>query len=698
MLRALLLVLFTLLPLGATAQQAATLIADRIEATADRKLIASGSVEVFFDGTLLSAERIIYDQTEDRLSIEGPILITSDDGQILTARQATLDAKLETGILLGARLVLNERLQIAANQVTRLGSSTTQAYKVAATSCAVCGTRAPLWQIRAREVTHDQEAKLLYFKDTEFLLRGVPIVALPRLRMPDPTQTRATGFLIPEIRSNDQLGIGIRTPYFIKWGDRRDVTIAPFLTETSSTLELRYRQAFDRGTIQIDAAASRDTLVPDRLRSYIDAQGRFDVGQDYVLDLSLRAVSDSGYLLQYGYSDSNRLDSSIKLSRYLPDRLSEVELAYYSTLTSTLQNSNPPPTVFEWQSERKLDTIAGGTAMIGAKLEGVVRSGTTTASSRDIFHFGARASWDRQWIAPLGFVVESEAGVILDQYAFRDDTVFTRPVARATPRGQITLRWPLAKNGARFQHIIEPVVSLGWSRTYGGAIPNEDSVRTELDEGNLLSLGRFAGDDGTENGPRGAIGLAWQSFDENCFATRLLAGRAFRGKSTDFSASSGLESLQSDWLIAGRLGLANGFSAAGRALIKDDLSTAKASAEIAWANDRVALTAAYVYLDPDAVEGRTQAVSEWTFDGSVRVNAQWTLAANGRYDIVTRKAARAGVGFGWENECIKVNLTADKRFTSSSTVEPTTDFGLSIELLGFGAGPVGVAAVQSCKQ
>ncbi len=694
MLRALILSLLVLLPLSAAAQEAATLIADRIEATSDRKLIASGSVEVFFDGTLLSAEKIIYDQREDQLTIDGPILITSSDGQIMTARQATMDAKLETGILLGARLVLNERLQIAANQITRLGNQTTQAYKVAATSCSVCDGQPPLWQIRAKEVTHDQDAKLLYFKDTQFLFRGVPIVAIPRLRMPDPTQTRATGFLIPELRSNDKLGIGVRTPYFIKWGENRDITIAPFLTQSSSTLELKYRQAFDRGTLQMEAAASQDTLVPDRLRSYIDAQGRFDLGRDYVLDMSLRAVSDSGYLLQYGYSDSNRLDSSIKVSRYNQLSLSELELAYYLTLTTTLQNSNPPPIVLEWQNERQFNNIAGGHALWSAKLEALLRNGT----ARDVLHIGTSASWDRRWIAPLGLVFDTEVGLKLDQYAFRDDVTYATPVARATPLGQVTLRWPLSKNGAKFQHIVEPMATIGWARAFGGAIPNEDSIRAELDEGNLLELSRFPGDDGTENGTRAAIGLAWQSFDENGFSTRLLAGRALRGTSSDFSSSSGLSSLRSDWLIAGRIGLSNGFSAAGRALIKDDFATSKASAEIAWANERVALTAAYVYLDPDTNEGRTSAVSEWTFDGSVRVNDKWSLAANGRYDIVSRKAARAGVGFGWENECVKVNLTADKRFTSSSTVEPTTDFGLSIELLGFGAGPVGAAAVQHCSQ
>ena len=68
-------------PGGLMAQDAATLIADRLEIAADSRLIAEGSVEVFYQGRRLTAQRIVFDQTADRLTIEGPIRLTdAEDG------------------------------------------------------------------------------------------------------------------------------------------------------------------------------------------------------------------------------------------------------------------------------------------------------------------------------------------------------------------------------------------------------------------------------------------------------------------------------------------------------------------------------------------------------------------------------------------------------------------------------------------
>ena len=106
--RFLLTLLLTLLPMLASAQGAATLVADSVVVPAGgQQLIAQGNVEVFFDGTRLSAQRITFDQATDRLTIEGPLFVTGTDGMIFTADSASLDPQLRNGILRGARLVLD---------------------------------------------------------------------------------------------------------------------------------------------------------------------------------------------------------------------------------------------------------------------------------------------------------------------------------------------------------------------------------------------------------------------------------------------------------------------------------------------------------------------------------------------------------------------------------------------------------------
>ena len=74
---------FSALPLRA--QEAATLIADRLQLAGDGVIIAEGTVEVFQGGTRLPASRVIYDRTNETLQIEGPNTMVSPDGLVMSA-------------------------------------------------------------------------------------------------------------------------------------------------------------------------------------------------------------------------------------------------------------------------------------------------------------------------------------------------------------------------------------------------------------------------------------------------------------------------------------------------------------------------------------------------------------------------------------------------------------------------------------
>lgn len=173
----------------------AMLVADSVFITPERELVAEGNVEVFQGETRLRAKRITFDQETETLNIEGPIRIEDGSETVVLADAASLDSGLQNGLLLGARLVMDQQLQMAALQMNRVSGRYTQLFKTAVTSCHVCEDgRPPLWQIRARRVIHDQEEKQLYFEDAQFRILDVPVMYLPRFRLPDPTLERGQGF------------------------------------------------------------------------------------------------------------------------------------------------------------------------------------------------------------------------------------------------------------------------------------------------------------------------------------------------------------------------------------------------------------------------------------------------------------------------------------------------------------------------
>ncbi|MFQ1699945.1 LPS-assembly protein LptD [Loktanella agnita] len=687
----LLLLILMLLPQLGRAQGAATLVADDVILTADEQLIASGNVEVLYDGTTLRAARIIYDSEGDRLTIEGPIVIRAADGTLLTANRAELDPTLENGILLGARLVLDQKLQMAANQIDRREGRYSQLYKTVATSCQICGDSAPLWEIRAERVVHDDVERQLYFENATFHIKGLPLLWLPRMRLPDPQLNRANGLLIPEQRNTSQLGSGLKIPYFITLGDHRDVTLTPYISAETRTLELIYRQAFVNGDLRVEGAVSDDTLLPEN-RSYLFANGRFALPRAYQLTFDIEAVSDPAYLLDYGYSDKDRLDSAISLLRVTDTTLFETRFTYHQTLRDDESNASLPPIVADVTYETRLRPAFGGTLTLGADFDTAYRySDTDGDAGRDVSRAGGQARWQDSWLFDGGVVAKFQTALRADYYNVEDDSAYTENDVRVAPAIGAELRWPLGRQmPSGTAHLIEPVMAVSGAETFGSTPPNEDSTRTEFGPANLTALSRFPGEDAVETDSQAALGVTWTRTGAEGLTSLLSFGRVVRGREiTEYSRSSGLDGLRSDWLIAGQITTPDGFIIDAQALVDEDRGLNRATGRIAWQNDEVALRADYIWQGKDAAEDRPDTISEWTLESEFTLTDAWSLGLDARYDVAADRPVRGEIGLQWRNECVTVDVSASRRYTSSTTVDPTTTFGLSASLSGFSSNRSG---------
>jgi LPS-assembly protein len=688
-------------PLSLTAQGTASLVADSVLVVGETQLIATGNVQAFYAGASLSASRITYDRPSDRLIIEGPIFLREANGDILTADRAELDPRFENGLLRGARLVLDQQVQLAANQISRVEDGRYSALtRTVATSCQVCGTRAPLWEIRAESVIHDTEARQLYFEDASLLVRGVPVFWLPRMRLPDPTLDRATGFLTPSIPTTNALGIGIKLPYFIRLGDRADLTLTPYVSAFTNTLEARYRQAYLRGDIEIRGAVSRDDLRPDETRSYIEATGRFDLGRDVRLSFGAEAVSDPAYLSDYGYSEADRLVSGLQVVRVDGNDLFFAQGNAYTSLRDGEVDSSLPPVVLSFGVERRIVPVSlGGVLTLGVSGDALTRDfDLNPDDARDMARLGLMAAYRTDWIAPAGLVATVDADLRLDYYGVNDD-----PLAesgwRLGPSAALTLRWPLvrAQAGGVVQ-VIEPVVSLGFSDSLGIAPPNEDARLAELDEGNLFALTRAPGQDAREVGTRLSAGIGWTRTAPGGEVASLSFGRILQSEAQPaYSLESGLSSATSDWLLSAGLDTAGGFGVDLRTLFDETGTFNKTETRLDWTNDRIGLAAAYLWLPADPSRDRDGPASEWRIDATAQVTPNWAISADGRYDVAADQLARAGIGVGWQNECVTVDLSAERRYSSFADTEPTTSYNLTINLTGFSTGRSSAGPTGQCR-
>lgn len=188
-----------------------------------------------------------------------------------------------------------------------------------------------------------------------------------------------------------------------------------------------------------------------------------------------------------------------------------------------------------------------------------------------------------------------------------------------------------------------------------------------------------------ERGIRANLGVTWLRHDPAGWTLGVAAGRVIRAEDLgQFTAASGLDGAQSDWLVAWQLGTPNGLSLTNRLLLDDGLTLTKGELRMGVTAERYAVSAGYVYVRDDPAENRPDPTEELVFDSSVKLSRGWTARLSGRYDVVLDRASRAGAALAFRNECLLVDLSLSRRFTSSTSVTPTTEFGLSVELLGFG--------------
>lgn len=706
---------FVLSALPALSQQGpleedVVLVADNVFVTSDNILVAKGQVEALQGDVRFRANKIEYDGNTGIITVTGPIHIQQNDYVRIVASYAELDKGFRQAVLKSARLVMNDQVQMAAAEMHRVNGRYNVLRKTTVTSCQVCNNgKPPLWQIRARRVVHDQEERQVYFDHAHVRVLDIPIFYFPQLRMPDPTLKRASGFLIPEFRQNSALGFGVKIPYFLKLGDHKDLLLTPYLSEHSTTLEFRYRQAYKNGRMEWNGAVSDDSIYPSQPRFYLFGDGKFDLKRDYKLSFNVQATSDEFYLNDYNYSSEDRLTSDITVRRSRRDENTRFALFHYESLRADEDNETLPSLVGVAETERRFfPTLIGGEARLSFQLYSQYRRSNfgddgpdadALNDGRDVTSASAAIWWRRNWTLNNGIRTGITGQLAADGYFTDQDVDYEGTEFQLTPTVAAHIRYPMSKIGADGStYVIEPLAQLSYSGGDMLNVANDRSTRVEFDEGNLLSLSRFPGTDRRERGGGAALGVNWARYDPDGWQAHLSFGQVFHQNShSDFSQTSGLSGNVSNFLMAGQITTQNGLRFMARGLWDGTTGFNKASARAGWTNKQLWLDASYIWLRADAQEQRTENLSEWVLDSRYRMSRHWTAVADWRFDAAAGETAEAGIGLEYQNECVKIGLSVSRNFTSSATVRPSTDIGLTFAILGFSVNAQDKSYNRTCS-
>ncbi|MCZ8121913.1 MAG: LPS assembly protein LptD [Magnetospirillum sp.] len=525
------------------------LTADELVADEDLGIVTTqGNVEVSQGDRILRANTLTFNRRTNVVTASGGVSLVEPGGDVFFAEFVELTSDLRDGVMRDLRLLLADQSRFAAVTARRADGSRTTMRRATYSPCEPCAdnpTRAPMWQIRAANVRHDEARKEIVYDEAWLEIRGVPVAYTPYLAHPDGTEKRKSGFLPPDVASSSRTGTMVATPYYWTLGPSADATVTPIILSNDRPLmSAEYRQRFGAGQVVTDASflnTRRDGEGFPQWRGHLRSDGRFDLDDNWRTGFDIARASDKTYIDRYRIRQRFRfIEQDALTSRGFVEGFQDRGYAVVNAFA--FQGLRPeddptrtplvlPAAAYSWVGEpgraggrfnvdasavsiyRDRDVRAQrGTILAGWALPHTTRSGeiyTLTANLQsDVFHSSNTAYGTRDAFQP------SENGVN----------------ARALPQIGLSWRLPLVRRDGSLRTIVEPMTAVYIAPNAGSQrdLPNEDSRGLTFDDTNLFRINRFSGYDRLESGQRLVSGV--NTDFRNAVGQRLsvFAGQQYR--------------------------------------------------------------------------------------------------------------------------------------------------------------------------
>jgi len=678
-------------------------------------LTATGNVTFFQEDKLLQADTVIFNNNTGEVFAKGNVTLRDKKGNILYMDETKLEGDFRDGFIKNARLLFSDDGRLAAKEGFRVEGRTVlkNALYSACKTCLDDGPQKPVWQIKASEITHDEESRKISYKNVVLQIAGVPVFYTPYLSHPDPSVHSASGLLIPTISTSSELGVNVKAPYHFTIAPHKDFTFVPIITSREGIVfGGTYRQHTGNGQYYINgSAANVNKRAADfsktgdhEIRGHLFSEGKFDLdrvdylneklGGDWQWDYALKWVSDDTYLRRYYNDRSDVLESHARVERfsgrnyfttglYAFQGLDEEDISGQTAHGLPSFDLNMVSNPGKWGNQYSL------------KANGAALYRSSGAKSRRL---SIEGEWKIPFMTSLGDSYTLSASVRGDVYHNSDSDLQNFPQyggtdgthSRLLPKIALDWSMPFIKVGAKSQHIIEPIISIIAAPTNKNfpEIANEDSRNFDFDENNLFSHNRYNGYDRWEGGTRVNYGLRYSLYTDKMDIIAMLGQSVRLNDTENFPIGSGFEGKSSDFV--GRLDLRLGdyidyvhrfrLDNNSLALRRNELLL---SGGISW----MKATVRYLDLDRDAadivnteLENRRELATGITFQASKK----WSFQGSIIQDLLKKDTISYDVGFLYKDECLQLGLRYEERFTSDRDIAPSKTFYLKLVLKNLG--------------
>ena len=692
-------------------EQAVFLEADHLEDTADGSgYLAVGNVRVRQEGRTLLADELEYRPDQNRIIARGNVVIIGQTDFPQYADEVELDSAFSSGLALGFASMLENNGRIAAAAAIRRENGSMQLEDAYYTACELCesGDRPPTWRLRAREVHQDAEDQMIYYRDAQFEVMGVPVLYTPVFAHADPSTERRSGLLFPTVAVSSRLGFSYQQPYYWAISPSQDVTIAPrLMTNVNPLLYTEYRKRFWSGQVELEGSLTREFEIDsdgerfgeEKWRWHVFGGGRFDITEDWRWGFGVQQASDDLHLRRYDFSEEDKdrglplesqarqLVSQIYLDHRTEHRFFSAIAADYQSLRTNFDDDAQPLIAPMLTLQQVFDAPQGwGRINLNGSAVHLDRE-----SGNDYSRGTLGFDWRTRWVTSPGIVIEPFAEGRADYYSLTDIPVTgggteDDSFSRALGLVGTDFSYPFFRGGETTDWIVEPLVSFvaATDDPERNRLINEDSLSVDLDESMLFRSIRAPGYDTWEDGQRVSYGMRATAFWGESGRARVFAGRSERLDGVAvFNPASGLFEENSDYVVAGEIDIA-GFSAElTTRLDSEDADVNRLEFETRYTSDRMDVQLGYLDISDDA--GTRGAQRELRADIEIALNDRWNFVTRVTRDLDLDVSRRQETGLLYRDECTQFEIVYERQDLGIARLGPSESIQFRVTLFTLGS-------------
>lgn len=688
-----------------TEDEPVLLRADELEHNEDLGIVtARGNVELSQAGRVLLADTVTYNQNADTVTASGNIKLLETTGEVLFSDYAELTDEMKRGFISNLRLRLSDGSRLAANRADRIAGDRKKMERAVFSPCNLCKDdpdRPPLWQIKAKTVTHDEVARDIEYEHAVMEFWGVPVAYSPYFYHPDPTVDRRSGLMVPTIGQSGDLGFIYGQPYYHTFSPQNDLELKPIIySKKGAILDGRYRHRFANGILDAQGTAAYIDEEDNGVETgdmtgqgSLDIQGRFSLNDTWRTGFDIEHSSKRTYLRRYKLDDREVLTSGLFVEGFRQRNYAIADSYRFQGLRAGDSRSTTPKVLplLEYDFVGEPDAF-GGHFLMNASAASITRD-IGTDSQRGSFDLG----WNIPYYGPAGDIYDFTVKVQNDIYYASDHTTSTSTTngfdgtsGRVFPQAGMTWRYPFLRRDRTSSIIIEPIVSMVAGPEDGNdeEIPNEDSQAFEFDETSLFKMNRFEGRDRVTSGGYADYGLKFGVYGDGGGQSTFLIGQSYRfWGENPFNKGSGLEDDLSDIVGNVRVAPSSRLNFLYRFRIdNDDLTPRKNEIGLNWNTPTFGMRADYVVLDEQS--STTQFGDREQVEAGIRLRLSdfWTTTASITHDFSDgeNKTRDASVGFEYADECLIFGIVFQQSNIQDEDIEPDNSVFIRISLKHLG--------------